>query len=134
MLQLKQPNNYYSLLHSTGTQKVLFESPQIPTSASISPPPPAPGLQFPKPGPPKSGGAPGNPGSPNLGDLASILNSTGLFPDLSSALSLMESAVEQINTIGSGFKYAKSPTHSPRDKKTTIVDLGTFMSGGNALV
>ena len=122
VLQLSQPGNYYSLLHSTGTQKVLFESPQIPTSASISPPPPAPGLQFPKPGPPKSGGAPGNPGSPNLGDLASILNSTGLFPDLSSALSLMESAVEQINTIGQGFKYSKSYTF-PAGQKATIVDL-----------
>ena len=70
---------------------MLFESPQIPTSAPF-PPPPAPGLQFLQPGPPKSGGAPGNPGSPNLGDLAAILNSTGLFPDLSSALSLMEVA------------------------------------------
>jgi hypothetical protein len=109
VLQLKQPTNYYSLLHSTGTQKVLFESPQIPTSAAITPPPPAPGLQFIQPGPPKSGGAPGNAGSPNLGDLAAILNSTGLFPDLSSALSLMESgATEQINTVGQGFDYKKN--------------------------
>ncbi len=125
ILQLAQPANYYSLLHSTGTQKVLFESPQIPTSASIIPPPSAPGLQFPKPGPPKSGGAPGNPGSPNLGDLAAILNSTGLFPDLTSALSLMESEIEQINTVGQGFKYSKSYTF-PAGQKATIVDLSVM--------
>jgi len=121
ILQLSQPSTYYSLLHSTGTQKVLFESPQIPTSASISPPPPAPGLQFPKPQPPKTGGAPGNPGSPNLGDLASILNSTGLFPDLTSALSLMESGIEQINTLPQGFKYSKSYQFTAQS--ATIVDL-----------
>ncbi len=123
VLQLQQPTNYYGLLHSTGTQKVLFESPQIPTSASISPPPPAPGLQFLQPGPPKSGGAPGNVGSPNLGDLAAILNSTGLFPDLSSALSLMESGItEQINTIGQGFHYQKTHTFNP-DPPVTIANL-----------
>jgi hypothetical protein len=123
ILQLAQPNNYYSLLHSTGTQKVLFESPQIPTSSTVTPPPPGPGLQFPQPGPPQPGGAPGNPGSPNLGDLASILNSTGLFPDLSSALSLMESgATEQINTISQGFQYSKSYTF-PAGQQATIVDL-----------
>jgi hypothetical protein len=123
VLQLKQPTNYYSLLHSTGTQKVLFESPQIPTSASITPPPPAPGLQFIQPAPPKSGGAPGNAGSPNLGDLAAILNSTGLFPDLSSAVSLMESgATEQINTIGQGFAYKKTYTFNP-NPPVTIANL-----------
>ena len=123
VLQLQQPSNYYSLLHSTGAQKVLFESPQIPTTTAISPPPPAPGLQFLQPGPPRSGGAPGNPGSPNLGDLAAILNSTGLFPDLSSALSLMVGgAAEQINTIGQGFQYKKTYTF-PIGKPVTIVDL-----------
>ncbi|HTA42920.1 MAG TPA: hypothetical protein VK789_10765 [Bryobacteraceae bacterium] len=126
ILQLSQPSNYYSLLHTTGTQKVLFESPQIPTSASISPPPPAPGLQFPKPQPPQSGGAPGNSGSPNLGDLASILNSTGLFPDLTSALSLMVGgATEQINTISQGFQYTKS-YQFPAGQTATIVDLSVM--------
>jgi hypothetical protein len=126
ILQLAQPSNYYSLLHSTGTQKVLFESPQIPTSASISPPPPAPGLQFPKPQPAQPGGAPANPGSPNLGDLASILNSTGLFPDLSSALSLMVGdATEQINTISQGFQYTKTYTF-PSGTTATIVDLSVM--------
>ena len=126
ILQLDQPSNYYSLLHSTGTQKVLFESPRIPTSASIPSPPPAPGLQFPQPKPPQSGGAPGNPGSPNLGDLASILNSTGLFPDLSSALSLMVGgATEQINTISQGFQYTKS-YQFPAGQSATIIDLSVM--------
>ena len=80
ILQLSQPANFYSLIHSTGTNKVLFESPQIPTSATT------PGLQFPKPtGIAKPGGVPLNSGSPNLGDLASILNSSGLFPDIANA-------------------------------------------------
>jgi hypothetical protein len=128
ILQLTQPNNFYSLLHSTGTHKVLFESPQIPTSASISPPPPAPGLQFPKPnppGPPKSGSAPLNQGSPNLGDLASILNSTGLFPDIAAAISMLEGEIEQINTIGQGFKYSKTYTW-PAGQQATIVDLSVM--------
>ncbi len=128
ILQLTQPDNFYSLLHSTGTHKVLFESPQIPTSASISPPPPAPGLQFPKPnppGPPKSGSAPLNQGSPNLGDLASILNSTGLFPDIAAAISMLEGEIEQINTIGQGFKYSKTYTW-PAGQQATIVDLSVM--------
>src|SRR5204863_32880 len=49
VLQLDNPNNFYSLMHSTGTNKVLFESPQIPTSATVIPAPTGPGLQFVKP-------------------------------------------------------------------------------------
>jgi len=118
ILQLAQPINFYSLMHSTGTNKVLFESPQIPTAAAT------PGLQFPKPtGSPKSGGVPLNPGSPNLGDLASILNSSGLFPDIANALSIIQGTMEQIDTIGQGFHYNKSfPfTDTPT---TTLIDLG----------
>lgn len=128
VLQLAQPNNFYSLLHSTGTQKVLFESPQIPTTASISPPPPGPGLQFPKPnppGPPKPGSAPQNQGSPNLGDLAAILNATGLFPDVAAAISMIESGIEQINTIKQGFQYTKTYTF-PAGQQATIVDLSVM--------
>ena len=58
-----------------------------------------------------------------MGDLAAILNSTGLFPDLSSALSLMESgATEQINTIGQGFAYKKTYTFNP-NPPVTIANL-----------
>ena len=56
-----------------------------------------------------------------MGDLASILNSTGLFPDLTSALSLMESGIEQINTLPQGFKYSKSYQFTAQS--ATIVDL-----------
>jgi hypothetical protein len=128
VLQLTQPDNFYSLLHSTGTDKVLFESPQLPTSASVSPPPPGPGLQFPKPnppGPPKPGAVPVNAGSPNLGDIASVLNSTGLFPDIASALSLIQSAIEQINTIAQGFKYSKTYNFDPT-QQVTLIDLGVL--------
>jgi hypothetical protein len=122
VLQLTQPDNFYSLMHSTGTHKVLFESPQIPTAAAV------PGLQFPKPnppGPPKPGSVPTNPGSPNLGDIASILNSTGLFPDIANALSLIQGALEQINTISQGFHYSKTYTFDPNEK-LTLIDLGVI--------
>jgi hypothetical protein len=127
VLQLTQPDNFYSLLHSTGTQKILFESPQIPTS-SLSPLPPSPGLQFPKPnppGPPKTGAAPLNQGSPNLGDLAAILNATGLFPDVAAAVSMLEGAIEQIDTTAQGFKYTKT-YQFPAGKQATIVDLSVM--------
>jgi hypothetical protein len=124
LLQLASPNNFYSLMHSTGTHKVLFETPQIPTAAA------APGIQFPKlAGPPKPGGVPINPGSPNLGDIASILNSTGLFPDVANVISLLQGAIEQIDTIGAGFHYSKSLTLDAGagfdpNKTYTLADLG----------
>jgi hypothetical protein len=117
VLQLTQPDKFYSLMHSTGTQKILFESPRIPVAAAT------PGLQFPKPGPAKAGGAPANAGSPNLGDIASILNSTGLFPDIANAISLLAGAMEQIDTIGQGFKYSKTHTFDS-NQKVTLIDLG----------
>ena len=122
ILQLTQPNTFYSLLHSTGTHKVLFESPQIPTAGAV------PGLQFPKPNPPgpaKPGSAPKNQGSPNLGDIASILNSTGLFPDIANALSLIQGVLEQINTISEGFQYSKTYDFDPNEQ-STLIDLGVI--------
>ena len=105
---LQQPASYYSLLHGTGTNKVLFEAPQIPAAAAG--PGSAPGLQFPQLPSPQPGGV-ANPGSPNLGDLAAILNSTGLFPELSAALSLLEpNELPQVNTIPTGFRYSKTHT------------------------
>ncbi|HZU28152.1 MAG TPA: hypothetical protein VFA04_21660, partial [Bryobacteraceae bacterium] len=124
VLQLTQPDNFYSLMHSTGTNKVLFESPQIPTAGA------SPGIQFPKPsppGPPKPGAAPTNPGSPNLGDIASILNSTGLFPDVANVISLLQGTIEQINTIGQGFQYSKTFNFDPNEK-VTIADLAGILN------
>jgi hypothetical protein len=108
-----QPASYYSLLHATGTNKVLFEAPQIPAAAGPGPGS-VPGLQFPLLPAPLAGGV-ANPGSPNLGDLAAILGSTGLFPELSQALSLLEPAdpVQQLNTIPTGFQYQKTHTFAP---------------------
>ncbi len=124
----QQPASYYSLLHATGTNKVLFEAPQIPVAAGPGPGS-APGLQFPQL--PAQAGGVANPGSPNLGDLAAILNSTGLFPELSAALSLLtQNELPQIDTIPSGFKYSKSYTFpgdgSGNPGTTTIVDLGVI--------
>jgi hypothetical protein len=123
---LQQPARYYNLMHATGTNKVLFEAPQIPAAAG--PPGSVPGLQFPQLPSALPGGIV-NPGSPNLGDLASILNSTGLFPELKSALSLLvANELPQINTIPDGFKYTKSYQFpgdgSGNPTSTTIVDLG----------
>jgi hypothetical protein len=123
---LQQPASYYNLMHATGANKVLFEAPQIPAAAG--PPGSVPGLQFPQLPSALPGGIV-NPGSPNLGDLASILNSTGLFPELKSALSLLvANELPQINTIPDGFKYSKSYKFpgdgSGNPSSTTIVDLG----------
>jgi hypothetical protein len=126
---LQQPASYYSLLHATGTNKVLFEAPQIPAAAG---PGSAPGLRFPKLPSAQPGGV-ANPGSPNLGDLAAILGSTGLFPELSAALSLLKAGdpVPQINTIGAGFQYSKTFTFSADASghpttTTKIVDAGVI--------
>lgn len=127
---LQQPANLYSLIHATGSNKVLFEAPQIPAVAGAGGSA-VPGLQFPQiPNPLPAGIA--NPGSPNLGDLASILNSSGLFPALSSALSLLEqNELPQIETIPDGIKYSKSYTFpadaSGNPTSTTIVDLGIIV-------
>ena len=123
---LQQPADLYSLIHATGTNKVLFEAPQIPASAAAAGSG-SPGLQFPKIPTPLPGGV-GNPGSPNFGDLASILNSSGLFPALSSALSLFQSGdLPQLDTIPDGIKYSKSYTFDAdaqgNPPSTTIVNL-----------
>ena len=71
----------------------------------------------------KPGAVPANQGSPNLGDIASILNSTGLFSDIGDAISMLEGALEQINTIAQGFQYSKTYTFDA-NKQTTLIDLG----------
>jgi hypothetical protein len=88
---LNKPVTYYSLMHSAGANRVLFEVPQIPAQGS--------GLVFPHLTSALPGGVV-NPGSPNLGDIAAILNSTGLFPELTSALSLLDTNQQlRIDTI-----------------------------------
>ncbi len=127
---LQQPANLYSLIHATGTNKVLFEAPQIPATASAAGSSAVPGLQFP-PITPQSGGV-ANPGSPNLGDLASILGSSGLFPSLSSALSLLDGELPQIQTTPDGITYSKNNYTFPVDSSgdptaTPIVNLSNII-------
>ena len=128
ILSLDKPASYFSLMHATGTNKVLFEAPQIPTTAASSSGTGIPGLQFPKLPATLPGGVP-NPGSPNLGDLASILNSTGLFPDLGSALSILDGELPQLATTPAGLKYSKEHTFdlsSGQPQSTTLIDIGVI--------
>ena len=115
-LQLGSPDSIYSFLQSTGTQKVLFEQPNVPQAGvASSGGGQAPGLQL--------------PAAPSFGDMGALLNATGLFPDIANALSLVTGAVEQIENLASGLKYKKEYTY-PLDpstatgaKQSTLADL-----------
>jgi hypothetical protein len=118
VLQLGTPDNLYSFLQSTGTQKVLFEQPNIPQAGvASSGGGQAPGLQL--------------PAAPSFGDMGALLNATGLFPDIANALSLVTGAVEQIENLPGGLKYKKEYTY-PLDpstatgaKQSTLADLAS---------
>lgn len=64
VLRLDTPGTEYGLLQSTGTQKVFFARPRIAQGV--------PDIQLPNP--------------PHLADVGALLNATGAFPDLGSAL------------------------------------------------
>jgi hypothetical protein len=116
VLQLSNPENLYSFLQSTGTQKVLFEQPNVPQAGVTgSGGGQAPGIQL--------------PSAPSFGDMGALLNATGLFPDIANALSLATGAVEQIENLPDGLKYKKEYTY-PLDsstatgaKQSTLADL-----------
>ena len=116
VLQLGSPDSIYSFLQSTGTQKVLFEQPNVPQAGvASSGGGQAPGLQL--------------PAAPSFGDMGALLNATGLFPDIANALSLVTGAVEQIENLAGGLKYKKEYTY-PLDpstatgaKQSTLADL-----------
>jgi hypothetical protein len=117
VLQLGTPDNIYSFLQSTGTQKVLFEQPNVPQAGVASGGGQAPGLQL--------------PAAPSFGDMGALLNATGLFPDIANALSLVTGAVEQIENLADGLKYKKEYTY-PLDpstatgaKQSTLADLAS---------
>ena len=100
VLQLNSPDNFYSFLQSTGTQKVLFERPTVPQAGVTSGGGgQAPGIQLPAP--------------PSFGDMGALLNATGLFPDIANALSLNTGGVDQIENLASGLKYKKIFTYPP---------------------
>jgi hypothetical protein len=121
VLQLDNPDNLYSFLQSTGTQKVLFERPTVPQAGVAgggggS----APGIQLPAP--------------PNFGDMGALLNATGLFPDIANALSLNTGGVEQIENLASGLRYKKvftyplDPTTATGAKQLTLANLKDIFS------
>lgn len=115
VLQLSTPDTFYSFLQATGTQKVLFEQPNVPQAGVTTGGGQAPGLQL--------------PAAPSFGDMGSLLNATGIFPDIANALSLANGAVEQIENLADGLKYKKEYTY-PLDpstatgaKQSTLADL-----------
>jgi hypothetical protein len=112
VLQLGTPANLYGLLQDTGTQKMLFEQPSIPQLDSSSPPGSVPGIQLPNP--------------PNFADVASLLNATGLFPDLSNTISLLTGGVEQLNSLKDGLQYSKSFVFPADKPPLTLLDIGVL--------
>jgi len=112
VLQLGSPNNLYGLLQDTGTQKMLFEQPTIPQLDSSSPPGSTPGIQLPNP--------------PNFADVASLLNATGLFPDLANTISLVTGGLEQLNTLKDGLQYSKNFTFPNDMPPLTLLDIGVL--------
>jgi hypothetical protein len=113
VLQLHNPANSYGILHDTGTQKILFERPAVPQFSLFSPPTSIPGIKLPNP--------------PNFADVASLLNATGLFPDISSTIALLVSgAVEQLDTQSDGLKYSKTYKFDPNKQPLSLLDLGVI--------
>jgi hypothetical protein len=112
VLQLGSPANVYGILQDTGTQRVLFEQPTIQDLTSGVPPGTVPSIQLP------AGVAPA------LADVGSLLNATGLFPDISKAISLVTGGIEQLKTIPEGLHYTKEYDFTGNEPPTTLLDLG----------
>ncbi len=106
VLQLANPDNIYGILQDTGTQKILFEQPKIPLAGAT------PGIQLPNP--------------PNFADVASLLNATGLFPDLSSTISLFTGGIEQLKNMKDGLQYTKKFTFDANKPPLTLLDIGVL--------
>jgi hypothetical protein len=112
VLQLGKPATVYSLMQDTGTQKMLFEQPVIPQLDAASPPGSTPGIQLPNP--------------PNLADVASLLNATGLFPDLGNTISLVTGGVEKLANLNNGLQYSKTFTFPKNKPPLTLLDIGVL--------
>ena len=113
VLQLGAPANVYGLLQDTGTQKTLFEQPTVKDLTS-APAGTLPSIQLP------AGIAPA------LADLGSLLGATGLFPDLSKAISFLTGAIEQLQTLKQGLQYSKNIAFTGNEDPTTLLDLGVL--------
>lgn len=119
VLKLNNPDIIYSFLQSTGTQKVLFEQPNVPQAGVAGAGGQVPGIQL--------------PAAPNFGDMGALLNATGLFPDIANAIALATGAVDQVENLASGLKYKKEfkypldPTTATGAKQSTLANLaGVF--------
>ena len=113
VLQLASPSSVYGLLQDTGTQKTLFEQPTV-KELSTAPAGTLPSIQLP------AGVAPA------LADLGSLLGATGLFPDLSKAISFLTGAIEQLQTLKQGLHYSKDIAFKGDEDPTTLLDLGVL--------
>jgi hypothetical protein len=112
VLQLATPATIYGLLQDTGTQRTLFEQPLVKDLTGGVPPGTVPGINLP-------------PGiAPALADIGSLLNATGVFPQLSAAISLVTGAAEQLQTIPQGLFYEKTYHFTGNEAPTTLLDLG----------
>jgi hypothetical protein len=107
ILNLNNPNAIqvqYGLLQATGTQKIFFGRPQIPQAGTV----PTPIVRI--------------PDIPHLADVGALLNASGFFPDLKSALDFP--APQDLNLAGDrNFKIAPGPFDITADDKT-LVDFG----------
>ena len=112
VLLLGTPANVYGILQDTGTQRVLFEQPIIKDLTSGAPPGTVPSIQLP------AGLAPA------LADVGSLLNATGLFPDIGKAISLVTGGIEQLKTIPEGLHYTKEFDFKGNEAPNTLLDLG----------
>ena len=112
VLRLDNPATLYGILQDTGTQKLLFEQPTIPLLSAASPPGSVPGIQLPNP--------------PNFADVASLLNSTGLFPDIGNTIALLGGPPDQLKNAADGLKYSKTVTFDPNKPALTLLDLGVL--------
>jgi hypothetical protein len=114
VLQLGGPKNTYGILQDTGTQRILFEQPIIKDLTGGAPPGTVPAIQLP------AGVAPA------FADVSSLLNATGLFPDIGKALSLITAGIEQLKTIPEGIHYTKQFDFKGSEPPATLLDLGVL--------
>ncbi len=111
VLQLANPATIYGLLQDTGTQRILFEQPFVPELGG-APPGKVPSIRLP-------------PGvAPALADVGSLLNATGLFPDISKAISLVTAPADELKTVSQGLFYTKAYDFKGNEEPTTLLDIG----------
>jgi hypothetical protein len=112
VLQLGARATIYGLLQDTGTQRTLFEEPLVKDLTGAIPPGAVPGISLP-------------PGfAPVLADIGSLLNATGVFPQLQAAVNLLTGAAEQLQTIPQGLFYEKTYNFKGNEAPTTLLDIG----------